>query len=157
MTDGMPGVHADRERVVGLILRELTVDRSVWESRQLIDALDDETSPMEADLVRDRASRSLEHLFTLMALIYPTQTLRLAFQGLHTADPYLRGTALEYLETVLPEPIWSRLWPLVEEGQWQPARPRRSADEALQELLASRMSISAALAKGGGEEVSGER
>jgi AAA family ATP:ADP antiporter len=151
MTGSIPGVQVDRERVVGLILRELTVDRSVWESRQLIDAPDDEASPMEADLIRDRASRSLEHLFSLMALIYPTQALRLAFHGLHTADPYLRGTALEYLETVLPESIWVRLWPLVEEGERLPAHPRRSADEALQELLASRVSISAALTKGGGE------
>jgi AAA family ATP:ADP antiporter len=150
MTGDMLDAPVDRELVVSLILRELTVDRSVWESRQLIDAPDDEASPMEADLIRDRASRSLEHLFTLMALIYPPQTLRLAFHGLHTADPYLRGTALEYLETVLPEPIWARLWPLVEEGERQPARPRRSADEALQELLASRVSISAALTKGGG-------
>lgn len=101
---------------------------------------------MEAELLRDRASRSLEHLFTLLSLIFPRQTLRLAFHGLHTDDAYLRGTALEYLETVLPESIWARLWPLVERGDIEPVRSRRSPDQALQDLLASRVSISVALA-----------
>jgi ATP/ADP translocase len=146
MADGIPDLQVNRERVLGVVLREMAVDRAVWESRQLIDALDEESSPMEAELLRDRASRSLEHLFTLLSLIFPRQTLRLAFHGLHTDDAYLRGTALEYLETVLPESIWARLWPLVERGDIEPVRSRRSPDQALQDLLASRVSISVALA-----------
>jgi hypothetical protein len=130
------------------------VDRAVWESRQLIDALEDQASPMEAELLRDRASRSLEHLFTLLSLVYPAQTLRLAFHGLHTEDRYLRGTALEYLETILPESIWTSLWPLVEPGERQPARPSKTAEEALQDLMASRLSISVVLR--GGQKVRGE-
>jgi hypothetical protein len=57
----------------------------------------------------------------------------------------LRGTALEYLESVLPEPVRVRLWPFIETEQQQPG-PRRSAEQALQELLASRESIVLALA-----------
>jgi hypothetical protein len=140
----IPGVQIDREGVLGVIQREIGVGRSVWENRRLIDALDEDASPMETELLRDRADRSLEHLFNLLSLILPRGTLRLAFHSLHTGDRYLRGTALEYLETVLPEPIWLTLQPLLEPGELQP-RPRRNSDQVLKELLASQESIAMAL------------
>jgi hypothetical protein len=132
--------------VIGVVQREIGVERGVWESRQLIDVPEEGPSPMETELLRDRADRSLEHLFTLLSLILPQETLRLAFHGLHTDDPHLRGTALEYLETVLPEPTWARLWPLLEQGDVRP-RTRRPSDQALRELLASRETIGLALAE----------
>jgi AAA family ATP:ADP antiporter len=146
MAGEIPGLRVDRERILGVVQREMAVERGVWESRQLIDTQDEGASPMDVELLRDRASRSVEHLFTLFSLILPRETLRLAFQGLHTGDSYLRGTALEYLETVLPEPIWARLWPLLEQGETQP-RSGRTPDQALEELLASRASIGVALAE----------
>jgi ATP:ADP antiporter, AAA family len=146
MAEGIPGLRVDRERIFGLVRSEIAVDRGIWETRQLIDLPDDESSPMEADLLRDRASRSLEHLFTLLSLILPRQTLRLAFHALHTDDPQLRGTALEYLETILPEPIRGRLWALLETGDVQP-RARGTSDQALRELLASQETITFALAE----------
>jgi ATP:ADP antiporter, AAA family len=145
MAGQVDGARIDRERVVGVILNEMGVDRGVWESRQLIDPAEEEYSPMEAEVLRDRVSRSMEHLFTLLSLIYPRETLRLAFHALHTNDPYLRGTALEYLETVLPDTIWGRLLPLLEQGE-VPTRLPGSAD-ALRDLLASRESISLALSE----------
>jgi ATP:ADP antiporter, AAA family len=146
MAPEIPGLEVDRDRVLGVVQREIAVGRGVWESRQLIDVTDDEASPMEAELLRDRASRSLEHLFILLSLILPRDTLRLAFHGLYTEDAYLRGTALEYLETVLPEPIWVKLWPLLEVGETRP-RTGRTADQALKELVASQQSIAVALAE----------
>jgi ATP:ADP antiporter, AAA family len=141
----MPNLRIDRERVFSVVLREMAVERGLWESRQLIDLPDDESSPMEAEVLRDRTSRSLEHLFTLLSLVFPRETLRLAFHGLHTGDPQLRGTAFEYLETVLPENIWGRLWPfLTQEEEFAPRRGR-SSGQAVQELLASRESILLAL------------
>jgi hypothetical protein len=123
----------------------MAVERGLWESRQLIDLPDDESSPMEAEVLRDRASRSLEHLFTLLSLVFPRDTLQIAFHGLHTDDPQLRGTALEYLETVLPDPIWSRLWPFLDAGETYEPRRGRTSGQAVQELLASRDSIMLAL------------
>jgi ATP/ADP translocase len=146
MAAEMPDAGIERDRVLDVVLREMRVERGVWDSRQLIDLADEETSPMETDILRDRVSRSLEHLFTLLSLILPRETLRLAFHALHTDDPYLRGTALEYLETVLPESVWGRLSPLLEQGDLPAARARGSA-EALQDLLASRDSINLALAQ----------
>ena len=103
----IPGLQVDRERVFEVVLREMAVERGLWETRQLIDQPDDESSPMEAEVLRGRTNRSLEHLFTLLSLALPRETVRLAFHGLHTGDRYLRGTALEYLETVLPEAVWA--------------------------------------------------
>lgn len=137
-------IEVSRDTVYQLVEREIGVERGVWESRQLIDALEVEPSPMETELLQDRANRSLEHLFTLLSLILPRETLRLAFHSLNTGDQHLRGTALEYLETVLPERVWDKLWPLLDPGQ---TAPPRSADagHALRELLASRETIGLAL------------
>lgn len=139
------GLQIDRERVFEVMMREMAVERSLWETRQLIDQPDDESSPMEAEVLRGRTSRSLEHLFTLLTLALPRDTVRLAFHGLHTDDRYLRGTALEYLETVLPEAVWAKLRPFLEEGDGRVTRPARSSQEAMRELLASRNSIVIAL------------
>lgn len=138
-------LRVERDRVIAAVLREVAVERGVWESRQLIDQADDDWSPMETEVLRDRATRSLEHVFTLLSLILPAETLRLAFHGLHTADPHLRGTALEYLVTVLPEQVREKLWPFLEAERRAPAGGR-GAEVALQELLASRESIVLALA-----------
>jgi hypothetical protein len=139
MAETPPG-QVDPQRVLEVVRREIEVGRGVWESRRLIDLADEESSPMEAELLRDRADRSLEHLFTLLSLILPRETLRLAFHGLHTDDSHLRGTALEYLETVLPENTWAKLLPLLEPNDTG-SRTRRPPGEALRELLASRESI----------------
>jgi ATP:ADP antiporter, AAA family len=147
MVGEIAGLEVNQQRVLSVIQREIGVERAVWESRQLIDSADEESSPMETEVLRDRANRSLEHLFTLLSLILPRQTLRLSFQALHTDDAYLRGTALEYLETVLPEETWAKLSPLLDQGESRQPRSTRNPDQALQELLASRESISLALAQ----------
>jgi hypothetical protein len=138
-------IEVSRDTVYQLVEREIGVERGVWESRQLIDALEEEPSPMETELLQDRANRSLEHLFTLLSLILPRETLRLAFHSLNTGDQHLRGTALEYLETVLPERVWDKLWPLLEPGQTTPPPRSVDANHALRELLASRETIGLAL------------
>ncbi len=140
-----PGLTIDRERVTSVVLREVTVERSVWESRQLLDTADDDLAAPVADVVRDRADRSLEHVFALLSLVLPRTTIQLAFQALHTDNPYLRGTALEYLETVLPDGLRQRLWPFLEVGESRRPQSNRSPEAALRELLASRQSIVLAL------------
>jgi hypothetical protein len=147
LNQGGAGLSADRERVIDAVLREVAVERGLWESRQLVDQVDDdEWSPMETEVLRDRATRSLEHVFTLLSLILPQETLRLAFHGLHTQDPHLRGTALEYLESILPERVREKLWPFLEVRR-RPSQPDVTPDKALQQLLASRESIVLALAQ----------
>ena len=69
------------------------------------------------------------------------EPLRIAFRGLHTNDPDLRGTALEYLEGVLPPAIRERLWPFLEDPRPAANRTVRQRDEILGDLLRSNESI----------------
>ena len=93
------------------------------------------------ELLRDRANRSLEHVFTLLALILPKDPLKVAFKALHTDDQHLRGTALEYLESSLPPEIRRPLWPYLEDTRPKRAEPARSQEEVIQDLLQSNLSI----------------
>ncbi|HWP37921.1 MAG TPA: hypothetical protein VNL18_10260 [Gemmatimonadales bacterium] len=136
-----PNLRVDRDRVIAAVLREVAVDRGVWESRRLLDRHEDEEwSPVLDELVRDRANRSLEHVFTMLALLLPREPLKVAFRGLHTSDAVLRGTALEYLETALPPAVRRQLWPFLEDDR--PASPdKRPSNEIVADLLRSRLSI----------------
>ena len=139
-----PTLPIPRELVFAAVLREVETATGVWESRILLDQMDDDAwSPVMDELVRDRANRSLEHVFTLLALVLPRKPLRIAFRGLLTDDPLLRGTALEYLETTLPPEIRKPLWPSLEPERAR--RPTRAAGakrgEAVDELLRMNESI----------------
>ncbi|MGH7680889.1 MAG: hypothetical protein ACRENN_02765 [Candidatus Eiseniibacteriota bacterium] len=134
--------HVPREVAFQAVLHEVETGAGVWKGRQLLDRMDDESwSPVMDEVVRDRANRSLEHVFTLLALALPRQPLKIAFRGLHTDDPLLRGTALEYLETALPSEIRKPLWPFLEDNRPKRVETHRSPKEALQALLDSRESI----------------
>jgi hypothetical protein len=136
-----PALRIDRQRVVQAVLREVAVDRGVWESHRLIDKLEDEQwSPVVDEVLGDRANRSLEHVFTILALLLPRHPLKIAFRGLHTDDAVLRGTTLEYLETALPSEIRSQLWPFLDDAG-RKTKHRRSSEQILQSLLESNASI----------------
>jgi hypothetical protein len=132
-----PLLDIDRERVLDVVLKEVTVGRPVWEGRRLLDDLRTD-SPLDA-FVRDRAGESLAHVFTLLSLVLPREAIQLAFRGLQTTDEHLRGTALEYLDTVLPTAIKQRLWPFLEVRPVR--RSTRSRHEAVAALLRSNHSI----------------
>lgn len=136
-----PEVRLDRDLILRAALREVSVDRRVWESHRLLDQEDDEAwSPLFDAVLRDRASRGLQHVFALLALVLPATPLRLAFRGLFASDPQVRGTALEYLETTLPPEIRQALWPFLEDTRGQ-AATRRSREEIVRALLASEATI----------------
>ncbi|HEX5031121.1 MAG TPA: hypothetical protein VFX78_06665 [Candidatus Eisenbacteria bacterium] len=124
------------------VLREVLAGSGVWESRKVLDRMDDDSwSPVMDEVLKDRANRSLEHVFTLLALALPRQPLKIAFKGLHATDPLLRGTALEYLETTLPPDIRKALWPYLEDNRPRRAGPARAPDQVLNDLLDSSASI----------------
>jgi hypothetical protein len=136
-----PKIRIDRERIFEVVQREAAVGRPVWDSKRLLPQQDDAGPNMFVDdFVKDRANRSLVHVFTLLALVLPAEPLQIAFRGLHTDDQNLRGTALEYLEGVLPPPIRERLWPYLEDNRQKTvvSRPR---EQILQDLLRSHQSI----------------
>jgi HEAT repeat protein len=136
----VPDLTMDSDRIEAVVLRETKTERSVWASRRLLDEAEDTESELVDAFLRDRANRSLEHVFTLLSLVLPPDPLSVAFRGLHTDEPQLRGTALEYLENVLPDEIRKRLWPLLGD---EPKRKKRaqSSEAALDDLLKSHASI----------------
>ena len=109
------GIRLNPERVYQVVQAELAVGRPVWESRRLLDGFVSE-SPLD-EFVRDRAGQSLAHVFTLLSLVLPRQPLNIAFGSLTTGNMQLRGTALEYLENVLPSGVKQALWPYLMPSQ----------------------------------------
>jgi len=86
-------------------------------------------------------ARVLDLVFRILSLALEPEPLRLAHQAFRTDDTHLRGTALEYLETVLQESVLQELRPLVGASRRQPA-PSRSEAELKSELLASSAAVS---------------
>jgi hypothetical protein len=136
IVDRNPRVVIERERIFQVVLDEVTVSRPVWESQRLLDGFVN-ASPLDA-FVRDRAGQSLAHVFTLLALVLPRQPLQIAFRSLHSDDAYLRGTALEYLDGVLPPAIRQGLWPFL-------VKSRRSAEPPSTGQIASLLKSSPSL------------
>ena len=135
-----PRIRIDRERIFDVVQREAAVGRPVWDSQRLLHQVDDLRPNLFDDVVKDRASRSLAHVFTLLALVLPAEPLLIAFRGLQTDNQHLRGTALEYLEGVLPPPIRASLWPYLEDPRTAPAKTR-PREQILDDLLRSHQSI----------------
>ncbi len=132
-----PRIHIDRDRILEIVLREVADGRPVWESRrQLAGAFNE--SPLD-EFVRDRAGQSLAHVFTLLSLILPSQPLQIAFRSLHSENGRLRGTALEYLEGVLPAEIREQVWPFL--VQRRASRSSQPHDEVISNLLRSSSSV----------------
>jgi hypothetical protein len=142
-----PTLAYPKERVLEAVLGEVAVDRRLWEHRRLLDDLaGDDESPFVDQYLRDRANRGLEHVFMVLSLILPREPLTIAFRGLHTDDAQLRGTALEYLETALPEEVRLRLWPFLEDDRTSQTSGR-SREEILESLLRSNDTIAQRIRK----------
>ena len=58
----------------------------------------------------------LDQVFILLGFVVEREPLALALRALSFDDEKLRGTALEYLENVVPEPIRSAIWPHLQPG-----------------------------------------
>jgi hypothetical protein len=134
-------IRVDAERVYDVVLREVAVGRTVWQSHGLLDRLEaPEGRSFVDEFVKDRTNQGLAHVFTLLSLVLPSEPLLIAYRGLHTDDPGLKGTALEYLEGVVPAQIRERLWPFLEDER-PASRVVRPRQEILADLLRSHPSI----------------
>ena len=136
-----PHVRVGAAGIFDVVQKEVAVGRPVWEGRRLLDRLEDsEPETSVDDFIRSRANQSLGHVFTVLSLVLPPEPLQIALRGLHAGDENLRGTALEYLESVLPPTIREPLWPFLEDHR--PAgRTVRPREEILAELVRSNHSI----------------
>jgi ATP:ADP antiporter, AAA family len=134
LTEGSSEIVISEQRTLEAIRREVEGGQQILETlgteSEAEAAGDEQQSSLVDGLLRDRVDRSLEHVFTILCLHLERAPLRLAFRALHHVDTRHRGTALEYLDTVLPAEIRELVWPLLRE-----AAPLPSA-RATHELLA---------------------
>ena len=95
-----------REQVFSAIRRELDVSATTWEGRDLELQPEDAADETVVDL---HINRGLEHVFTLLALTLDPDAVHISRQAVFSTDANLRGTALEYLENVLPAGLYNKL------------------------------------------------
>ncbi len=91
-----PALAPDRAVAFGLARAALSVDEAEWQRRHRL----------RTDGPRPGAThRGLEHAFTLLGLALDRGPLKACLAALASPDLRLRGTALEYLENVLPADV----------------------------------------------------
>jgi len=135
VSDGDPQLSISREKVMEAVKRELDSEKRMLEGTSAEFEEDpgaDAESSLLDGLRRDRVTRSLEHVFTILSLHLEREPLRMAFRALYHEDTRYRGTALEYLDTVLPGEIREILWPYL--GAAAPLTTARAAHELLADL-----------------------
>jgi hypothetical protein len=142
ITASDPSIEIPLETAIAIVKREVAISKDVWERERAPEFDEEENEPpaLIDRLLRDRFDRSFEHVFSVLALVLDRESIRLAFKALHQEDARLRGTALEYLETVLPDEIRDAVWPYL--GEARPMRPARPASEILADLVNTRGEIS---------------
>ena len=133
MQDRDATLPIDAARVFAACEREVAVPQEIWAAH---DIRADETIQGEDPVATDSGfdvNYSLEHVFTLLSLVLDRDALRLSFKAVFSSERTIRGTALEYLENVLPEAIRRGLWPHLGEREPAPGAAR-GAPAVLAEL-----------------------
>jgi hypothetical protein len=135
-----PSLRPPSQSVYDAALKELKLTERLSEAPRVLDPDADAAELPSSDGFWKSADIRLEHIFRLLSLTLPSEPLHVALQALHTEDAYLRGTALEYLESILPADIREHLWNFLE-GPTRPAAVRKPAEHVLAELMKSRERI----------------
>jgi ATP:ADP antiporter, AAA family len=129
LTEVGSGVVVPAERILDAVALELSGERRASRSGVVrADALDEEPGFADASL-RSKVARDVEHVMTLLALVIEREPVRLAYHALHADEAAIRGTALEYLENVLPERVKQGTLSLLA-GSVEPPRERRMQRDA---------------------------
>ncbi len=138
ITESNPQIVVSKEQTITALRSEISgEERIVRDAAQASSSSSDSDPDYEGlidGLKRDRIDRSLEHLFTILCLHLEREPLRIAYRALYHDDPKFRGTALEYLSTVLPPEMRELLWPFL--GEEAPLAVARSPHELLAALSA---------------------
>jgi ATP/ADP translocase len=128
ITEREPALDVPRASVFAATIREL--EAGPW-GEEGGTGVDDSSS--DAARPRTPFERGLAHVFTLLSLAVEREPLRIAYWALLADDRALRGTALEYLENVLPDDVRHALWPHL--GVRAAAHPARPRQEVVRDLM----------------------
>jgi hypothetical protein len=136
------------ESIYASALEEIIVAERLSEMPRMLDSYEDHVDSPSPTVQWNSTDVRLEHIFRLLSVSLPSEPLHVAFQALHTDDTYLRGTALEYLESILPANIREHLWQLLE-SPYRPTAARRPTNVILEELMLSSQRIESRLSSAG--------
>jgi ATP:ADP antiporter, AAA family len=129
LLDALPKVPTDVRAGVAQALARLASRRPIPREPLLAAVVETASSARASD------DLLLKEIFTLLSAAYRDEPMHHAFRALaHEGE--LRGTALEWLDTVLPHEVKSALWPRIA-PQEELTRPRRRSAEELREHLSS--------------------
>jgi hypothetical protein len=115
ITEKNPSLAVDREAIFTAVRRELAA---------------------EGEWGGDGESRGFQHVFGLLSLVLEREPLKHALWAVQGDDAALRGTALEYLDNVLPESVRGALWARLKVSG-PTARTTRPARELIADLRTS--------------------
>ncbi|MGE0384529.1 MAG: Npt1/Npt2 family nucleotide transporter [Gammaproteobacteria bacterium] len=123
-------LRVEEQRVHAAVLREVEIDGDTWAAQGLLPPqdFDDAAAGVSAPV-----GLSLQHVFTLLGLALDQDAMNLAMHAVSSHDRAVRGTALEYLENVLPVEVRRGLWRHIGIQETAP-RTGRSSGEILEEL-----------------------
>lgn len=139
ITQREPSLRVRRSEVFAAVLRELDKGPGAWAMESDV-AAEAEALGDEGEQALSPAERGLAHVFTLLSTALDREPMQTAYWALLGDDAALRGTALEYLENILPEEVSRALWPHLgvrAAPAARPARAARPADQIAKELLRS--------------------
>lgn len=125
-----PRLLPERDRVFNLVAREAEVPREEWERELAADEGDPLATLRPA---QHRPAARLEYVFMLLSTILEAEPLELCLKAVVSGDLTLRGTALEYLENVLPARVYSTLSKHLLSGP-TPHKEKRKPAQIVQEL-----------------------
>ena len=129
-----PSLRPPQVLVLSAAKRELNVSSQIWRSRGSATL---ERDPSLSQIGALSSDRSLQHVFTLLCLRLNPDELELALRALGAQDAKLRGTALEYLENVVPAEVKAALWPHLADHRTVQRKAPRSKLELAEELKRS--------------------
>jgi hypothetical protein len=113
--------------------REFALDRAEWS--QGLPERTHADDPVLLDRVEAaHVNRRVEHVFTLLSLALGPPLMAATLRSLYGSDGHLRGTALEYLQTSLPDSLRAALWDQVPGAKNAPT-PKRPSQQMAAELL----------------------
>ncbi len=138
-----PYMRVNQAAIMAIVEHEVVVDNDTWRARDLqfdIDLPLDLAAGASAD--KSYIDYSLEHVFTLLSLTLDREALQLAAQAVLSDDRKQRGTALEYLENVLPESVRDGLWRHLGETSRGDKQAARSSTDLLESLRRTARSAS---------------
>ncbi len=121
-----PDIVLDKQRLIAAATSEVELNNDNWTLHGI-------TTGESSDIHLDRHFR---HVFTILSIVLDKEVMELSMLALFSHETQLQGTALEYLDHVLPENLRQILWPHLG-GATTLVKATRSRKDLIDDLMRS--------------------